>query len=82
VTDTRRGGFVATTRDDRTVHIEKADPQVMVAAKFLDDVRDGWYPWTSLDGDVLKIHGTNRTVIYRIGGPVPDLAAYYAEWPD
>jgi hypothetical protein len=74
---------LVSTKDGETVHVDKADPQIVIASRLLDDIRNGWYQqWTSLDGDVLKIHGINRTVIYRIGEKVPDLDAYYAEWPD
>lgn len=31
---------------------------------------------------MFRIEGVNRTVIYRIGEKVPDLYAYYAEFPD
>lgn len=37
---------------------------------------------TTYVGAVLKIHGANRTVIYRITGYVPAVHAYIGEWPD
>lgn len=36
----------------------------------------------SYGGAVLKIYGTNRTVVYRIVEYVPRVRGYIAEWPD
>lgn len=33
-------------------------------------------------GDVVTLHGANRTVIYRITGYLPHVGCYVAEWPD
>jgi hypothetical protein len=33
-------------------------------------------------GDVVTLHGVNRTVIYRIVEYVPSVHGYVAEWPD
>lgn len=33
-------------------------------------------------GGVLRVHGTNRTVVYRITGLTEDGNAWTAEWPD
>lgn len=44
---------------------------------YLDE--DAWYS-CGLAED--PHDSTNRTVVYRIGEKVPDMLAYYAEWPD
>jgi len=69
------------------VTIVHADPYVHISAELLELIRAGnAAPWAQLNGDILTINATNRTVIYRIGGlilngPVAGLA-YEAEWPD
>lgn len=76
------GDCVMTRHDDGTIHIDQADSRILVSERLLDEIRYGCNPHVILDGDVMKIHGTNRTVIYRIGEKVPNMLAYYAEWPD
>jgi hypothetical protein len=70
--------------------IDRADPRVLVSAALLDEIknaRPGEFfafdgrPHAELDGDLLKIYGDNRTVIYRIGDK-HDRWNYVAEWPD
>ncbi len=49
----------------------------------LDAIRDRdplWHP-ARIDGDLLKIHGENRTVIYRIMEQAPRHLAYVLRWP-
>jgi len=76
-------GCVLTRFIDGSIRVEQADPQIIIAADVLNGIQFGDpNPNLTFDGDVLKIHGTNRTVIYRIAEKVPDLHAYYAEWPD
>ncbi|MBC6460685.1 hypothetical protein [Actinomadura sp. HBU206391] len=70
--------------------IDRADPRILVSAGVLEEIRnaqpgefltfDG-RPRAELDGDLLKIYGDNRTVIYRIGEK-HDRLNYVAEWPD
>jgi hypothetical protein len=81
-TDDYEGELLATAHDDGTVTIERADPRLKVAAEFLDAIRAGSAPFASIRDDVLKVHATDRTVIYRIGEKVPNRLAYFAEWPD
>ncbi len=65
------------------LQIDHADPQVRISAELLAKLRAGRLrPEIRLDGDLLRIAGTNRTVIYRLGGPTPDGSAYYMAWPD
>lgn len=61
----------------------KPDPRIWVSALLLEDMRDGRCgPSFALTGDLLRIEGVNRTVIYRVGEQVSDQYAYYAEFPD
>lgn len=87
------GDCVVHANEDGTLTIIRADPRVLVSVEILDEIRDGkGHPATHLDylpadhepmtGAVLTIDGVNRRVIYRIAEQVPDLNAYYAEWPD
>lgn len=76
------GDCIMTRLADGTIHIDRADPRILIAAELLDEIGYGCNPYVILDGDVLKIHGANRTVVYRIGEKVPNMHAYYAEWPD
>ncbi|MGH3217908.1 MAG: hypothetical protein ACRDPY_04120 [Streptosporangiaceae bacterium] len=66
--------------------IERADSQVLVPRRIVDEVREGCRRsegrWVSLTGDVLRIRATNRTVVYRLGKLLPDRDCYEAEWPD
>lgn len=65
------------------VDIVQADPRIRVSADLLDEIRAGECgPCVTLNGDVLRIQGSNRQVVYRIGDKVPHLDAYEAEWPD
>lgn len=74
--------------------IGRADPRVLISAELLDTIATDPAPGLSLQmrvtgrttydhNDVLlKIHGVNRTVIYRIGDYVPAVHGYIGEWPD
>jgi hypothetical protein len=76
------GECVLTTTDEG-VRIDQADPEILIASELLDEMRAGsLHPDVSLDGELLRIEGINRTVIYRLGDKVPDLHACYASWPD
>jgi hypothetical protein len=69
--------------EDGRLTVDKADPRVMVSGELLSELRDGkGAPEIVIKGDVMRIEAANRTVIYRIGEKVPDMFAYYAEWPD
>lgn len=69
--------------DSGALTVDRADPRVMVSAELLDEWRSGkGEPEVTINGDVLRIEASNRTVIYRIGEKVPDMYAYFAEWPD
>jgi len=77
------GNFEAARLADGSLRIDQADPRILVSDEFLLQVEEGEAdPQVAFDGDVLKIHGTNRTVVYRLGEEIPDLCARYAEWPD
>lgn len=66
------------------LRIDQADQLIMIAAELLEELRRHGEGATgvSLAGDILRIEGVNRTIIYRIGDKVIDRHAYYAEWPD
>lgn len=76
------GDCVVTRLDDGRLRIEHADPRVMISGQLLEEIDYDPAPGVSREGDLLRIEGVNRTVIYRIGEKVSDRYAYYAEWPD
>jgi hypothetical protein len=88
--DLPQGEFICTRLPDGSIHIDQADPRVMISAELLDIVVDCpddkvWMDLrgcTTYDGGLLKIHGANRTVIYRIVEYVPRVRGFIAEWPD
>jgi hypothetical protein len=65
------------------VEIVRADPLTLISDVLLDEIRAGTTSeGIELEGDVLRIRATNRTVIYRIVEHRPDLRAHVLEWPD
>ena len=79
------------------LHIDHADPRVLISAELLseafiapvpgvslntDMVREGPNGTPFWEGAVMTIRGINRTVIYRITGYVPRVHGYIGEWPD
>jgi hypothetical protein len=85
-----RGECIMTSLDDGTIRIDHADPRILISAEVLDAIVDERPPQASLDlagcttydGAVLRIHGVNRTMVYRITEYVPSVRGYIAEWPD
>ena len=59
------------------VDIVQADPRVRINRMILDSTLPDWAEW---DGHLLKVHGHDRSVIYRVVGE--DERGYLAEWPD
>lgn len=65
------------------VEILQSDPQIRINDEFV-------YRWSGdecpdfieFDGRTLKVHGINRSVIYRIVGRDITRCQYLAEWPD
>jgi hypothetical protein len=88
--DLQCGEFICTRLDDGGIRIDHADPRVLISAEILDAVngagpRSAWLDLArcaTYDGVLLKIHGVNRTVIYRITEYVPRIHGYIGEWPD
>jgi hypothetical protein len=85
------GEFYSTFLDDETMRIDHADPRILVSAELVDQAAFRVRPdiELSLDhaadghvGALLKIRGTNRTVIYRLAKYIPAVRGYIAEWPD
>jgi hypothetical protein len=71
------------------LRIDRADPVVRISPQLLAAIPPPGSGWpASYDGKVLRIHGVNRTVVYRVRDllePVPGLAGhwdYIGEWPD
>lgn len=86
-----RGTCIISRFDDPVhgsrLHIDHADPSVVIAAELLDDIAQGEramgnLPGVSLRDGVLRIEAENRTVIYRIGEYHAAIHGYTAEWPD
>ena len=98
--DLPAGECILTRTDDPihgpSLHIDHADPRVLITAELLHEVTDAPMPGVSLTwpspppasgrflyvGAILTIRGVNRTVIYRIGEYVPRVGGYIGEWPD
>jgi len=88
--DLPRGECICTTLEDGTIRIDQADPRILISVEILDAVngagpRSAWLNLArcaTYNGVLLKIHGVNRTVIYRIGEYVPRVRGYIGEWPD
>lgn len=59
------------------LRIDHADPLVLMSTELLDEIRGpNHHPDVELDGDLLTIRASNRTVIYRIGEYDPQRRAY------
>jgi hypothetical protein len=71
--------------EDNRVRVDHADPRVLIACDLVHDIRAGKKPrgkGITLTGDILRIAGVNRTVVYRISAERHDPYNYLAEWPD
>lgn len=84
MTDAERGHLIVTRLDNPPrLRIDHADPKITIAAEVLEQIHAGQVdPFTSFDGEVLRIVGDNRTVVYRITGYEHLRDIYDAEWPD
>lgn len=80
---TTRAGDCVLTRTDDGLRVERADPLILIDAAQVERWRRGedFERGISWKDDVLRIEGTNRTVVYRLG-PRHDWSTYLAEWPD
>jgi hypothetical protein len=92
------GECICTRLDDGTIRIDHADPRILISGELLAatmGIRNGLLPLqvSELDltgcapghgyvGAVLRIHGVNRQVVYRITDMVPRINGYIGEWPD
>lgn len=76
------GDCVVTRLYPSGLRIDHADPRILISTEVLEDIRRDPGPGITLNGDLLRIEGVNRTVIYRIGEKAPDLYAHHAQWPD
>lgn len=74
--------------DDDELFVDRADPCVWICGEILDEIAtltaQGVSRWATVDGDVLTIRATNRTVVYRVDFDSydPDNNWYLAQWPD
>lgn len=76
------GECVVTAVGDR-LRVDRADPEIVIAPEFLDEIRAGrHHEDVHLVGDLLRIEALNRRVVYRVGEMIPDRRGYYAAWPD
>jgi hypothetical protein len=84
-----QGECIVTCLDDGSLHIDRADPRVLISRELLDSIASGdpagiWIE--SADGkfigSLLTIRGVNREVAYRITGYVSAVRGYIGEWPD
>lgn len=59
---------------DRPVplRITRADLHIRISPDLLDEVKRGGHPDATVNGDVFRVVGVNRTVEYRIGDQVID----------
>lgn len=79
------GDCVLTLLADERVRVDQADPRILIASDLVHELRDGLQPrgrGITLTGDILRIEGVNRTVIYRISDERHDPYNYLGEWPD
>jgi len=57
---------------DDELFIERADPVVEFSCELLDGIGTHWQGFAVLDGDLLTITASNRTVRYRLGPKPPE----------
>jgi hypothetical protein len=59
-------------RGDR-LFVVQADPEVLVSGGLLEEAAAGeLHPGVTIQGGVMTISGTNRTVVYELGEPDDD----------
>lgn len=87
--DLPRGEFSCTTLADGSIRIDRADPRILISAELVEAFRTDPHPAVQFDllgpglsFALVKIHGVNRKVIYRIVDYVPRVNGYIGEWPD
>ena len=87
-------GICTTAWRDGELHIDHADPRIVISAFLVDTIAFGMAaPQASLTmtgktianghvGALLKIRGVNRQVVYRLTEWLPSIRAYIGEWPE
>lgn len=86
-------GICTTSWRDGQLHIDHADPRIVISAFLVDTVAFKQTPHATLTmngqtianghvGALLKIHGANRNVVYRLTEWLPTIRAYIGEWPE
>jgi hypothetical protein len=79
-----QGWFTGIWADGQLVgiRVDRADPRILISEEALRDFREHEVLCGEVDGDILRIRGVNRAVVYRIRNYLPDQRAYVLEWPD
>ena len=67
--------------------IGRADPRVKITGDLIREAEHAQPglnrpPYAELDGDLFRINGDNRTVVYRLVEYVKGEDVFLAEWPD
>jgi hypothetical protein len=67
------------------LRIDQADPRILITRELLEQMQPPDPDWplpATFDGEIVRIRGENRSVIYRVVRYLPELGCYEAEWPD
>jgi hypothetical protein len=84
--DLAKVGYLHLTRhetvDGPELHIDRADPIILVHTSVLNEMQHSTGSFARVDGEILTVTGKNRTVVYRIGEYDPAQDAYVCRWPD
>jgi hypothetical protein len=87
-------GECITSWRDGELHIDHADPRILISALIVDEaafgllkpraelVTTGENIANGFIGALLKLHAANRNVIYRLTEWLPAIRAYIGEWPE
>lgn len=83
----RYTGDLVLTRHSDVIHgdyltVDHADPCIRISGELARDAQRHPSEHGSFDGDLFKVHGRNRTVIYRIEGCDDARDQLLAAWPD
>lgn len=73
------------------LRVDHADARILISAELLQLLAEDHHPDVSFDpepapmgavGGLLKIHGINQRVVYRLTSYEAPINAYVGEWPD
>lgn len=79
--------FATSPALDEQLLVGRADPRVKIVGDLVREAqtrpsRFNGSPYLEQDGDLLRINGDNRKVVYRLVAYLKDEDMYLAEWPD